>query len=79
MGYSETAVDRNPNARERAVREAGKPITEILSESYDRNGTLKAVALELGVNRKTVHRWIQEHNGRLALVFEGETDRPTHS
>ena len=50
------------NAAQRIEAREGKPLPEVLIAALRKtNGDVKAAAKELGVDRKTVYRWIERH------------------
>lgn len=50
------------NAAQRIEAREGKPLPDVLIAALRRtNGDVKAAARDLGVDRKTVYRWIERH------------------
>ena len=50
------------NAAQRIEAREGKPLPEVLIAALRKtDGDVKAAAKELGVDRKTVYRWIERH------------------
>jgi transcriptional regulator of acetoin/glycerol metabolism len=50
------------NAAQRIEAREGKPLPDVLIAALRKtNGDVKAAARDLGVDRKTVYRWIERH------------------